>query len=172
MSGVVQALVSHCEQWVAKFSLLLHDIASTELAELYTHFERSTAALAAPPSNLDELAAVVQLQRKLDAERPQLAARFEPLQHMFATLEKVRWHTNVSTLSTQRCMRLCNLALAELEQTCADAETTRFTAQPLSLADIRLVHAWCCCSVYALLSQFCRCHTTEIADRSPCECVC
>ena len=86
----VQALVSHCEQWVGKLSLLLHELASAELADLYAHFAASTAALRATPRSLDELAQVVTLQKKLDAERPTLAARFEPLGNMFATLEKVR----------------------------------------------------------------------------------
>ena len=86
----VQALVSHCEQWVGKFSLLLHELASAELVDLYAHFAASTAALRATPRSLDELAQVVTLQKKLDAERPTLAARFEPLNNMFATLEKVQ----------------------------------------------------------------------------------
>lgn len=86
----MQALVSHCEQWVAKFSLLLHELASAELADLYAHFASNAAALRAQPGNLEELAQTVALQKRLDSERSTLAARFEPLNHMFATLEKVR----------------------------------------------------------------------------------
>ena len=84
-----QALVSHCEQWISKFSLLLHDLASTELAEVYSYFEHNTTELRTTPKTLDDLAAQVQLQRALDAERTRTKARFEPLQGMFATLEKV-----------------------------------------------------------------------------------
>jgi dynein heavy chain, axonemal len=86
---VFQALVSHCEQWVTKFSLLLHEIATDMLSELSCYLSSNAAKLRVTPSNLDELAQVVNLQKRLDSERRQVQDRFEPLQHMFATLEKV-----------------------------------------------------------------------------------
>jgi dynein heavy chain, axonemal len=88
----VQALVTHCEQWVTKFLLLLHDIATSELQQLYEYFTSNTAKLKATPRDLDELAISVQLQKQLDADRRSVEARLQPLQSMFATLEKVRMY--------------------------------------------------------------------------------
>jgi hypothetical protein len=85
----MQALVMHCEQWVTKFLLLLHDIATSELEQLYQYFTSNAAKLKATPQDLDELASSVQLQKQLDTERCSVQTRLNPLQNMFATLEKV-----------------------------------------------------------------------------------
>jgi hypothetical protein len=93
----VQALVSHCEQWITKFTLLLHELATEELADLHNYFHDNSAKLRITPTKLDELAQLVNLQKKLDAERITAHARFEPLQNMFKTLEKVRRHRSASS---------------------------------------------------------------------------
>jgi hypothetical protein len=85
----MQTLVMHAEQWVSKFSLLLHEIAIQELQSLYEYFKSNTERLRVTPSTLDELAQVVNLQSSLDAEQPKITARFEPLHNMFAILGKV-----------------------------------------------------------------------------------
>lgn len=85
----LQTLVMHCEQWVTKFSLLLHEIASEELSSIYNSFTSNTTALRATPESLDDLATVVSLQKRLDSEQGAMVARFEPLQNMFRILEKV-----------------------------------------------------------------------------------
>lgn len=82
--------MSHCEQWVTKFTLLLHEVATEEINSLYHYFSSNTASLRVTPSNLDELAQVVNLQKQLDSERKSVQTRFEPLKNMFQTLEKVR----------------------------------------------------------------------------------
>jgi dynein heavy chain, axonemal len=97
----VQALVSHCEQWITKFTLLLHELATEELMDLRSYFHENTVKLRMTPTKLDELAQVVILQKKVDAERSNVHARFEPLQHMFKTLEKVwpiQWHQRWGSL--------------------------------------------------------------------------
>ncbi|NJM77482.1 MAG: hypothetical protein HC852_18985 [Acaryochloridaceae cyanobacterium RU_4_10] len=85
----VQTLVMHAEQWVAKFSLLLHEIAIQELQSLYDYFKSNTERLRVTPSTLDGLAQVVNLQSSLDADQPNITARFELLHSMFAILGKV-----------------------------------------------------------------------------------
>jgi dynein heavy chain len=92
----VQALVSHCEQWITKFTLLLHELATEELTDLRNYFHDESAKLRITPTKLDELAQLVNLQKKLDVERSTVYARFEPLQTMFKTLEKVRRHTSAN----------------------------------------------------------------------------
>lgn len=93
--------MSHCEQWVTKFTLLLHELATEELDALYAHFSDNAAKLRVAPGSLDELAAVVNLQKALDGERGAVAARFEPLQNMFRILEKVRRRARL--LRARRC---------------------------------------------------------------------
>jgi hypothetical protein len=88
-SPVTQALVSHCEQWITKFSLLLHDLASSELQELYSYMASSSTNLRKNPRTLDELAHIVNLQKSLESEQADVEGRFEPLRHMFRVLEKV-----------------------------------------------------------------------------------
>lgn len=88
---MLQALVTHCEQWIDKFAVLLLAISTGELKELQTYFKENSAALALTPMNLDDLAQVVNRQRRLVDEKSSIEARFEPLQLMFKTLEKVRF---------------------------------------------------------------------------------
>eukprot|EP00892_Ulva_mutabilis_P005742 jgi/Ulvmu1/353/UM001_0358.1 len=101
--GIMQTLVMHCEQWVTKFSLLLHEIASEELTSIYDFFTKNMAALRATPESLDDLATVVNLQRSLDAGQAAMAARFEPLQNMFRILEKVRYKLNLNQSMHFKC---------------------------------------------------------------------
>lgn len=103
----MQTLVMHCEQWVTKFSLLLHEIASEELSSIYDFFSTNTAALRATPESLDDLATVVNLQRSLDTGQSAMAARFEPLQNMFSILEKVRfWVVVYSQVTRSSVLRV------------------------------------------------------------------
>lgn len=74
---------------MAKFSLLLHEIAIQELRSLYDYVQSNTERLHVTPSTLDELAQVVNLQSSLDADQPNIIARFQPLQTMFSILGKV-----------------------------------------------------------------------------------
>lgn len=81
-----QALVGHCEAWVAKFTGLLNQLAAAELQELHDYFMKNTRALQRTPGNLDQLAENVNLQRKLVSEKESIEARFEPLQDKYKTL--------------------------------------------------------------------------------------
>lgn len=93
----------HCEQWVTKFSLLLHEIASEELSSIHNSFASNTASLRAVPETLDDLATVVSLQRRLDSEQGAMSARFEPLQTMFRILEKVRLQCQLPDQKARVC---------------------------------------------------------------------
>jgi dynein heavy chain len=63
-------------------------MARAELESLQSYFASNTAALSAPPVNLDVLAESVNLWKKLVEERASVEAHFEPLQDKYKTLEK------------------------------------------------------------------------------------
>ncbi|CAD7695690.1 unnamed protein product, partial [Ostreobium quekettii] len=83
-----QALVGHCEAWTSRFTGLLHSLADTELNAIHDYFRSSTEALARSPTNLDQLAEGVNLQRRLVEEKHSVTARFEPLRERYRALER------------------------------------------------------------------------------------
>ena len=83
-----QVLMGHCEAWVAKFTGLLLSMAAAELRSLHDFFKESREQLAIVPSNLDQLAEVVNLQRRLVDEKRKVEARFEPLREKYRVLDK------------------------------------------------------------------------------------
>ena len=78
-----QNLVGHCETWVQKFTGLLVSLAAAELRSLHDYFKASKESLALQPSNLDQLAEVVNTHKRLVEEKPKCAARFEPLREKY-----------------------------------------------------------------------------------------
>eukprot|EP00798_Chlamydomonas_sp_ICE-L_P021926 gene21926-28972_t len=83
-----QTLISHCENWNSKFTGLLNSLANTELLSLHNYFETCSEQLSRVPVNLDQLAELVNLQRKLVDEKAQVQARFEPLREKYKVLDK------------------------------------------------------------------------------------
>lgn len=101
-----QMLVGHCEQWVQKFTGLLNQLAAQELSALHDHFQQNAAALAVVPLNMDQLAEVVNLHRRLADEKKKTEMRFEPLRYACAISQ---WpHTNIVRMLTHVSRGLCS----------------------------------------------------------------
>lgn len=83
-----QALVGHCEAWTTRFTGLLHRLADTELKSIHEYFRKNAEALSSSPTNLDQLAEGVNLQRKLIDEKRQMTSRFEPLREKYNVLDR------------------------------------------------------------------------------------
>ena len=88
-SGPLKAvLVTHCETWINKFTALLNQLARDELEEIDRYFKENTKLLERQPTNLDELAENVNLQKSLMEAREETEKRFQPLEEKYKTLEK------------------------------------------------------------------------------------
>ena len=84
----VQSLVAHCEAWQNKFTGLLNAIALKEPQTLHEYFRSNGQNLKRVPTDLDKLAGLVQLHKRLTLEKASIEARFEPLHEKYRTLEK------------------------------------------------------------------------------------
>ena len=106
----VQSLVAHCEAWQNKFTGLLNAIALKELQTLHEYFRSNGQNLKRVPTDLDKLAGLVQLHKRLTLEKASVEARFEPLHEKYRTLEKfeVSWKAIVLCQFTQTA--LCSMA--------------------------------------------------------------
>lgn len=81
-----QSMVSHCENWVDRFTALLNDISRRELESLHAYFETQTALMARYPTSLVELSASKKLLDSTKADMDGNKARFEPLRDRYASL--------------------------------------------------------------------------------------
>ena len=84
----MQVLVTHCQAWVARFTGLLHSLASRELGGLQETMRATAVELYAEPGDLRQLAEAVALHRRLAEELPTVAARLPPLKDMYAALDR------------------------------------------------------------------------------------
>lgn len=87
-----QALIHHCVLWQQRFTALLHSNANTELSSLHSMFLAHTASLQRIPETLDMLGHSITLLRKIQADLPQIEARFEPLDEMYKLLDRFDVH--------------------------------------------------------------------------------
>eukprot|EP00163_Fabomonas_tropica_P002875 TRINITY_DN1232_c0_g1_i1.p1 TRINITY_DN1232_c0_g1~~TRINITY_DN1232_c0_g1_i1.p1 ORF type:complete len:4516 (+),score=1594.38 TRINITY_DN1232_c0_g1_i1:127-13674(+) len=82
------ALVAHCNEWQKRFTQLLNTNAANELQSLHNLFETSMQKMKEQPSHLDALGVSMGHVQKLQAELPDIEARFEPLHRQYQTLDK------------------------------------------------------------------------------------
>ena len=83
------SLKSHCEEWTRRFTTLLLETANEELADLYSHFESNTKELVTAPTNLDELAAKVDVHKRIMETKEETHGRFAPLRAVYASLHRM-----------------------------------------------------------------------------------
>ena len=83
------SLKSHCEEWKRRFTTLLLETADEELAALYRHFESNTKELVTAPTNLDELAAKVNVHKRIMETKEETHGRFAPLRAIYASLHRM-----------------------------------------------------------------------------------
>ena len=83
------SLKSHCEEWKRRFTTLLLETANEELAALYRHFESNTKELVTAPTNLDELAAKVNVHKQIMETKEETHGRFAPLRAIYASLHRM-----------------------------------------------------------------------------------
>jgi dynein heavy chain len=93
-SQLKQALIHHCVLWQQRLTSLLHSNAHTELSSLHSMFLAHSASLQRLPDNLDQLGHSITLLKKIQADLPNIEARFEPLDDMYKLLDK--FDVNVS----------------------------------------------------------------------------
>ena len=82
------AILGHCQEWQNKFTSLPYDIATAKLSELHTFLETSGARVSRPPQTLDELGEPLSLWETLNADQPNIEAKFQPLYDQFAIMVK------------------------------------------------------------------------------------
>nr|KAG5688710.1 hypothetical protein BaRGS_029536 [Batillaria attramentaria] len=87
-SPLKAAILAHCQEWQNKFTTLLSEIAITCLKDLNTFLKDNAHKVSQPPQTLDELGESLNLWDKLNADKPTIEAKFEPLSEQFAILEK------------------------------------------------------------------------------------
>ncbi|XP_046574741.1 LOW QUALITY PROTEIN: dynein axonemal heavy chain 2-like [Haliotis rubra] len=87
-SPLKQAILSHCKDWQSKFTTLLNEIASSKLKELYTFLKDNSEKVKRLPQTLDELGDSLNLWEKLNNDKPEIEAKFAPLNDQFSILEK------------------------------------------------------------------------------------
>ncbi|KAK9909936.1 hypothetical protein WJX75_009720 [Coccomyxa subellipsoidea] len=82
-----QALVAHCEAWIGKFTNLLTNLATGELAELQEYVRASSAALTQHgTSDSQQASSAGALHQKLSGEREGVQAKLEQLRGRFRVL--------------------------------------------------------------------------------------
>ena len=84
------AILGHCQEWQNKFTSLPYDIATAKLSELHTFLETSGARVSRPPQTLDELGEPLSLWETLNADQPNIEAKFQPLYDQFAIMVKYK----------------------------------------------------------------------------------
>ncbi|PVD19154.1 hypothetical protein C0Q70_21718 [Pomacea canaliculata] len=87
-SPLKMAILAHCQEWQNKFTTLLSEIAISCLRDLNFFLKDNAHRVSQPPQTLDELGESLTLWDKLNADKPTIEAKFEPLSEQFAILEK------------------------------------------------------------------------------------
>jgi dynein heavy chain len=82
------ALVKHCVEWQNKLTRLLNDNGCNELSSLQKMFQENTVELTTKPLNPDQLALKINLLADLHEKKEELEGAFEPLEQIYATLNK------------------------------------------------------------------------------------
>eukprot|EP01107_Rhizomastix_libera_P003543 TRINITY_DN1618_c0_g1_i1.p1 TRINITY_DN1618_c0_g1~~TRINITY_DN1618_c0_g1_i1.p1 ORF type:complete len:3854 (-),score=1122.51 TRINITY_DN1618_c0_g1_i1:31-10566(-) len=88
-SQLKYALVGHCNQWIAKFTQLLSQMATKELHDLHNVLEEEIQKLRIPPRNLETLKTSLDTLKECQESVAGIEARFEPLEAQFALLKKL-----------------------------------------------------------------------------------
>ena len=99
-SSLKQTIVKHCDDWIDRYTLLLHTMAKDELTEIQNYIATVTAALSTYPSTLEELSVAVRLHKRvigdkehdIPAEKETIIAKFEPMRRKYEELEKQGVH--------------------------------------------------------------------------------
>ena len=119
-SQLKQALVQHCVLWQQRLTALLHTNAHAELSSLHSMFAAHTSSLQRLPDNLDHLGQSITLLRKVQADLPNIEARFEPLEDMFKLLD--RFDVHVTDEEKQMADNI-RVEWAEFQETLGESET-------------------------------------------------
>lgn len=95
LSPLKQAIVKHCDEWITRYTGLLHRMARKELDEIQSYLRDNTEALRKFPSTLDELSHAVRLhtrvtgdrERGIPAEKDTILAKMGPLHSKYEELK-------------------------------------------------------------------------------------
>jgi hypothetical protein len=74
-----QALVSHSESWVQKFTGLLNQLALHEARAIHEYMHSTSGSLARVPTTLEQLADAVNLHKRAVEDKKKFESRFDPL---------------------------------------------------------------------------------------------
>ncbi|XP_048885226.1 dynein axonemal heavy chain 2 [Brienomyrus brachyistius] len=82
------SLLQHCNEWQAKFTQLLRQMACGRLRQLHAFLQDSTHRLSQPPQSLTELEESLKLLEILQGDLAKTESQILPIHEQFAILEK------------------------------------------------------------------------------------